>query len=100
MTVFIVSFDLKYDDTYQDRYKSFMEQVKKGGDYWDDTTSCVVVRTNESIDEFCTRIYVNSDFNATKDLYLVLDAHVKAGRIRGAIKSDKIFKLLDYVKKL
>jgi len=100
MPVFIVSFDLKYDDTYQARYNSFMEQVKLGGDWWDDPTSCVVVRTSETIDAFCHRIYVKSDFDATKDLFMVLDAHVKAGRIRGAIKSRKVFQLIEYLVEL
>jgi len=100
MATFLVSFDLKYDSDYSDRYTSFMEQVKKGAKYWDDTTSFLVVENSEDIDAFCHRIYVSSKFNSTKDLYLVLDANVKSGRIRGAIKSQTIFTLLPFVKKL
>lgn len=100
MAVFLVSFDLKYDDDYSDRYSSFMEQVKKGGKWWADTTSFVAVETDETIDTFCNRIYLQSKFNGTKDLYLVLDANVKSGRVRGALKDQDLFKLLPFVKKL
>ena len=100
MAVFLVSFDLKYDETYSARYTSFMDQVKQGGKWWADTTSYVVVETSETIDEFCSRIYTKSDFNSSKDLYLVLDANVKAGRVRGQVKDQDLFKLLPFVQKL
>ncbi|WP_409188588.1 hypothetical protein [Bradyrhizobium sp. RDM4] len=97
MATLSVSFDLEYDSTYQARYTSFMEQVKKSGLWWADTTSFVVVSTTESIDEFCSRIYVNSDFNATKDLFLVMDTEVKSARIRGKISDRDAFKLIPYL---
>jgi hypothetical protein len=100
MAVFAVSFDLHYDANYQDRYASFMEQVKKGGVWWADTTSFVVVRTAETIDTFCSRIYTQSSFNSTKDLYLVMDTEVKSARIRGKISDRDIFKLIPYLTEL
>lgn len=100
MAVFAVSFDLEYDATYQSRYASFMEQVKKGGAWWADTTSFVVVRTNETIDDFCSRIYIHSDFNSTKDLYLVSDTEKLSARIRGKIRDRDIFRLMPYLVEL
>ena len=97
MAVYAVSFDLEYDSNYQDRYTSFTDQVKKGDDWWADTTSFVVVRTTETIDTFCTRIYAYSSFNASKDLYLVVDSEIKSARIRGKIKDRDIFKLMPYL---
>ncbi|MFK4505433.1 hypothetical protein LPJ38_34765 [Bradyrhizobium daqingense] len=97
MAVFAVSFDLEYDTDYQSRYSSFMEQVKKTGDWWGDTTSFVIVRTAESIDSFCSRIYVDSRFNATKDLYLVSDTEKLSARIRGKIRDRDIFNLMPYL---
>lgn len=100
MAVYSVSFNIKYDDTYSARYDSFMEQVKKSGKWWAETTSYVVVETAESIDEFCSRIYAYSDFNASKDRYLVLDVNAKSGRYRGVNTDSDLFTLIPYVKKL
>ena len=100
MSIFLVSFDLKYDATYSKRYDSFMEQVKKGGKWWADTTSFVAVHTDETIDEFCSRIYLSSDILESKDLFLVLDAEVKSGRVRGPVSDQYLFTLLPFVKKL
>lgn len=100
MAVFTVSFSISYDDTYSERYNSFMEQVKKSGLWWDETTSFVVVRTEESIDDFCSRIYIHSKFDAMKDRYLVLDANAKSGRYRGVNKDQDLFVLIPCVKKL
>jgi len=97
MAVYAVSFDLEYDSTYQDRYTTFMEQVKMGGAWWADTTSFVVVRTGETIDPFCTRIYTQSGFNSAKDLYLVCDTEKLSARIRGKFKDKDIFKLMPYL---
>lgn len=97
MAVFAVSFDLEYDANYQSRYSSFMEQVKKTGDWWADTTSFVVVRTSESIDSFCSRIYIDSSFDASKDVYLVSDTEKLSARIRGKIRDRDIFKLMRYL---
>ena len=100
MSVFLVSFDIKSDSEYSHRYDSFMTQVKKTTPWWADTTSFVAVETNESLDDFCSRIYVHSGFDSPKDLYLVLDANVKAGRVRGNLKDQDLFKLLPFVTKL
>jgi len=100
MSVFCVTFDLKYDSTYDSRYKSFMEQLKKSGTWWADPTSFVAVQSTETIDEFCHRIYVHSEFDESKDLFLVLDSEVKAGRVKGVVKDQDLFKLLPFVKKV
>jgi hypothetical protein len=97
MAIYAVSFDLEYDTTYQERYRSFMEQVKKGSDWWADTTSFVVVQTSETIDSFCSRIWTQSGFSSSKDLYLVFDTEKLSARIRGKIKNRQIFKLMPYL---
>lgn len=100
MSVFVVSFELKYDDGYGARYKSFTEELKKTTPWWDENTSLVIVQTSETIDEFCTRIYVATSFDGSKDRYLVLDANVKSGRVRGPVSDQDLFKLLPFVKQL
>lgn len=100
MAVFLVSFELKYDDDYGARYKSFTDELKATGRHWDENTSFVVVETEEALDDFCRRIYENTEFDGTKDRYLVLDANVKSGRVRGPVSDSDLFKLLPFVKKL
>jgi hypothetical protein len=100
MAVFSVSFEIKYDSDYQRRYNSFTAAIEACPKWWADTTSYYVVETNESISDFADRIYFGTDFDASRDLYLVLDAFVKSGCIRGAVKNDNIFQLLPFLKKL
>lgn len=100
MAVYMVSFTIHSDSTYQDRYDSFMEQIKKGGLWWGDTTSFVAVRTDESMEEFCNRIYFKSSFDPAKDLFLILDYETQNGYTRGHVKDSYIFTLMPFVRKL
>jgi len=101
MSIFLVTFRIHSDATYAARYQSFQEALLKGcTGYWRDPTSFVAVQSNETIDAFCSRIYVHSTFDATKDMYLVLDANVKTGRTRGNVVDQDIYKLLPFVIKL
>jgi hypothetical protein len=75
--------------------------VKKGATgWWGEPTSFYAVEVNETIDAYCTRIYIKSDFDATKDLYLVMDAEKLSGRVRGKITDRDLFKVLPFVKEL
>ena len=49
MAVFLVSFDIKYDYSYQERYSSFVKEVQKTSPWWADNTTFIVVEINESI---------------------------------------------------
>jgi hypothetical protein len=100
MSVFTVSFNLDYDDTYTSRYNSFVKQLRATTPWWDETTSFIIVSTSESIDDFCYRIYVHSEFNQSKDRFLVLDANAKSGRYRGPNRDADLLVLLPYVVKL
>jgi hypothetical protein len=101
MAVFLVSFDIRYDATYQHRYSSFIKEVQKTSPWWADSTTFIAVQTDETIDDFCSRIYLKSDFDALKDRFLVLDANVMSGRVKGAITDqDHLLQLLPFVTKL
>ena len=94
MSTFSVSFRIHQDVDRQRRYDTFVEQLESVGvgQYWAETTSFYFVKTTETIDAFCHRIYVHSGFNATKDIYVVMDTEVKAARARGAIQYPNILK--------
>lgn len=104
MATYIVTFRIDSSPstpTYSERYTSFCEAVKKGSTgWWGEPTSFYAVTVNETIDVFCSRIYVESSFNATKDLYMVLDANNLSGRVRGKMSDQDLFKVLPFVKKL
>ena len=68
--------------------------------WWREPTSFVAVSSPEAIDTFCSRIYVKSLFDATKDMFLVLDSEYKAGRVKGVINDQDLFKLLPFVIKI
>lgn len=83
MTVYAVSFTLASDSTYGDRYDSLMKQVRAKGKIWEETTSFALVETSESLSDFEIRLYVDSDFNATKDLMVVIAVTGCNGICRG-----------------
>src|SRR4051794_40790490 len=93
MSRYAVTFRIHTDDGYSDRYSSFTDQVKKGTTYWwAGTTSFYAVQTTEKLDDYCRRIYVHSDFNATKDIFVVVNVETGAGRAKGTITDKDLFK--------
>jgi hypothetical protein len=71
--------------TYNERYKSLMEQVDKDLLAWDETTSFALVDTGESLSDFADRLYFRSDIFSSTDILLVID-HAKSAAIgRGPI---------------
>lgn len=101
MSVYLVTFRIHSDSTYQARYDSFQQELLNGcHGWWRDPTSLVAVSTSEAIDTFCSRIYVKSSFDATKDMFLVLDSEYKTGRVKGVVKDQDLFKLLPFVMKI
>lgn len=84
MAVYAVSFRIHNDTDYSRRYESFTKALTAGAiRSWEETTSFVLVETAESIDTFCLRIYVGSAFDASKDIYLVMDVEKPSARFRG-----------------
>lgn len=102
MSVYAVSFRIHEDSTYQTRYASFTAQLQQGSKtHWDETTSFALVETDETIDGFCSRIYVYSGFDSSKDLYLVLYTNKLSARVRGSVKYPHTLQsLLPYLVKL
>lgn len=101
MARYAVTFRIHYDADYQDRYDTFAEQVKKGATrWWAETTSFYAIETSESLDAFCARIYVHSKFNATKDIFVVVNVETGTGRSRGKISDRDLFKVFPGVVEL
>jgi hypothetical protein len=83
-----ISFELKKDSTYQDRYQSLVDQFydTESEVPWDETTSFVLLRSKENIDELADRLYFSTELDASKDILLVFDHRASVAIARGPIK--------------
>jgi hypothetical protein len=99
MSVYSINFEIEYDNqnSYSDRYDSFMEAVlKNAGLHWKDPTSCIVIQTSEEIGDLAARLKA-SKFDPRRDLFMILDTEVKSARICGKIQDRDIFKLIPFL---
>lgn len=88
MYEYAISFEIKADDTYGERYTSLMEEIRKtpNASVWTETTSFVLLRSAETIDDLEHRLYYNSKLNSAKDILLVID-HISSFAVaRGPIE--------------
>ena len=98
MPRYAVTFRIHQDSDYSDRYDSFTEQVKKGTTYWwAGTTSFYAIQTTEALSDYCSRIYVHSKFNATKDIFVVVNIETGEGRSKGKITDRDLFRAFPQV---
>ncbi|MNJ53289.1 hypothetical protein D3C77_486730 [compost metagenome] len=88
MANFIVTFEFKSDDTRKARYDSFVKKINALTEYkhWDETTSFYCFELNMTAEELCSSLYVGSDFNATKDIMVVIDVTNKQKASKGPLK--------------
>ena len=98
---FLVSFELRSDHDYAERYKSLTEQIKaKPTEYhWDETTSFAAIETPETIHELASRLYLDTKVNSQKDILLVIDpatSHcIALGPIRYEVLLSTNFKIYE-----
>lgn len=91
MPHFIVTFRIKSDSSYQERYDSFIEQVREDADLlpWDQTTSFLAFRSKDkalSAQGLCNRLYVYSKFDSSKDIMVVVNLDDKTKATQGDIE--------------
>lgn len=82
---YAISFDIKADATYGDRYKSLMAEIRNTPDaaVWAETTSFVLLRSSEKIGDLAHRLYFNSKLLESKDMLLVIDHNSSVCVARG-----------------
>ena len=86
---YAISFDIKADATYSDRYTSLMNEIRKTpGDpsIWSETTSFVLLESDEKIDALESRLYTKSKFDSTRDKIVVVDHLNSVAVARGPIQ--------------
>lgn len=69
-----VTFNIKYDDTYSDRYKKLMSVFERFGVYKDRTTSCVLLNSDDG-DAVHTALYGALDFRKDKATVFMTFSH-------------------------
>lgn len=84
MATYAVSFDIKYDKTYSDRYSSLMDEIGKCSRVWDETTSFCLCETAETPEAFERKLFL-SNFNTITDKMLVMDVRYDDAIARGKI---------------
>jgi hypothetical protein len=83
MGSFAISFRVHQDSTYQARYDSLIEQIKKCRHSWLETTSLALVETTESLDTLEHRLYYDSKLLAERDLLFVVPITDEPAILRG-----------------
>ena len=84
MATYAVSFHLKKDSSYETRYGSLMEEIRKSSTVWDETTSFCLVERSESLSVFTSKLYM-TDFSPSRDKLLVMSVKEVAASARGDI---------------
>ncbi|MVW72164.1 hypothetical protein [Bordetella sp. 15P40C-2] len=90
MAHFIVTFRIKNDATYQARYDSFVNTASSFADIipWDETTSFLAFKAKDhtlSSAGLCSALYLQSEFDAVKDMMVVIDLDNRTKATRGDI---------------
>lgn len=85
MSVFMVTFRIEYDATWQDRYDSLRDRVNQiaTSTVWDETTSCYVFQAVGTADGVCDDLFMKTKINAS-DTLLVVDITGQRYASRGA----------------
>ena len=92
---YAISFDLKSDSTYGERYKSLMEEIAKtpgSTGLWTETTAFILLRSNEKIEDLEHRLYYRSKLVSSKDKLLVIDHVNNVAVARGPFQYPTILK--------
>lgn len=90
MAHFIVTFRIADDSGYQVRYESFLEEIYKkasGGSpgTWEETTSFLSFESSGTADSMCNSLYMDSKFDASKDMMVVLELDSRTKAVKGPI---------------
>lgn len=92
MTHFIVTFRFKTDDTYTDRYNSFVNRVHVlggGAPYvWEETSSFIAFRAEGTASSVATDLYLTTKFNHLLDHMVVIDLDNRKKATHGTIKYE------------
>ena len=87
MAAYVITFRLKQDATYSDRWSSIVAAIKKEavGATWDETTAFFALNSAKSADAIASSIYVGSSMDGTKDTLVVVSLSKNEFATRGEV---------------
>ena len=96
MAIFVISFRIHEDLTYQERYNSLVQQINDEaiGKVWDETTSFFIIESNKSSKALCDDLYMHSTILDSKDILLVINLSQKGYAERGAQLPNRLANLM------
>jgi len=95
MANFVVTFRFKADSTYQSRYDSFVKKVVEIATThpWAETSSFYAMEASETAESLCHRLYVETEFDSTKDLMLIVDTKNQVKATKGNLEYPTLLKV-------
>ncbi len=100
MAVFWVTFRIKKDSTYDQRYealKAAVEAVKEGTRWWIEPTSFFLFKSQHTIDQVAAR--VKSALNTSSDMALIGMPEFKDARVVGKLEDEDLFQFMPFTKR-
>lgn len=96
---YFVSFVIRNDSTYSDRYEGLMEALRGLSPtvWWAETTSFILLESDQSIDHIVG--VVKKHISVSKDIAVIGKTDFKTMRVCGAYEDEDIFKLVPFAKK-
>jgi hypothetical protein len=99
MSTYLVTFRFGHSENYGLRLDNFMSRLQTG-DWWGETTSSILVHSDETIDAFCRRILSPDCFDERVDMAVVFDFDNRQGRAKGSFRDTSLFTAAPWVRRL
>lgn len=98
MALFAVTFRIKQDGSYTERYNSVVEAIKMAAvftdKYWDETTSFFLIQSPDGASKLTALIASRSKFDENKDLVVVINLSQNDYAVSGHYEDDDINALM------
>lgn len=85
MAIFAITFRIHNDSGYSDRYSSLDELIRaeSPSSWWRETTSFYLIKSAKTAQGLVDHLYLNSEFDASKDIMGVINLSAKAHAHKG-----------------
>ncbi|MBY0349494.1 hypothetical protein [Tabrizicola sp.] len=99
MRTYYVSFVIRDDPTYTDRYNTLIKSLQdlSPGRWWAETTSFIIFESDLGTDAIVA--VIEDAINVAKDIAILGATDFKVMKVIGASKDADIYKLVDFAKK-
>jgi hypothetical protein len=99
MGIYLISFNLLRNDTYDDRFERVMAEIQVGP-WWGETGSLMICEAPEPIDEFCARVLGPWNFDELSDIAVIFDLESGEARSLGRLRDYSLCSIVPWLKRL